>query len=191
MIERFSSSTDFVVGVVADTHVPDRRASLHPQLIPSMAAEKVQLILHAGDICVPRILRELEEVAPVIAVRGNRDLVFGSELPLSRRLEINGHPVFLSHGHMGMASYWLDKVQHALRGYQADRYLRRMTQADPHAEVYIFGHSHCAEEIQRQGRLYFNPGSATFALPPETRRSWGLIVFSPDSIKTRIRYLDE
>ena len=190
MTEEFFSTGTFIAGIVADTHIPDRTKHLHPELISSMQDNGVQLILHAGDISVTRVLRELEEVAPVRAVRGNRDLAFGSELPVSRRIKINGHRVFLTHGHMGFVSYWLDKIQHVVKGYRSDRYLARVSQADTEASVYIFGHSHCAEEIRTDGKLFFNPGSATFALPPETRRSWGLMKFSADSIESRILYLE-
>ncbi len=190
MIEKFFSPKPFVVGIVADTHIPDRAIRLHPALISSMRENEVQLILHAGDISIPRILRELEEIAPVRAVRGNRDVAFGSELPISRQLEINGHKVFLTHGHMDFLSYWLDKFQHAVKGYRSDRYIGRLTQADADASVYVFGHSHSAEEIRMDGKLFFNPGSATFALPPEIRRSWGLMTFSTDFVENRILYVE-
>ena len=190
MIEKFSSPNPIIVGIVADTHIPDRTSRLHPGVISSMRENGVQLILHAGDISIARILRELEEVAPVRAVKGNRDLAFGSELPVTRQIEINDHRVFLTHGHMGFVSYWLDKIQHAVKGYRSDRYISRLIQAESEASVYIFGHSHCAEEIRMGDKLFFNPGSATFALPPETRCSWGLMKFSTESFESRILYLE-
>ena len=61
------------LGVVADTHIPDRVRSLHPDLLPGLKAANAEVILHAGDICSPVVLAELSQVAPVVAVRGNRD----------------------------------------------------------------------------------------------------------------------
>ena len=191
MIEKYSSPNDFIVGVVSDTHIPDRRRDLHPGLIPSLREHQVQLILHAGDISAPRVLKELEEVAPVLAVKGNRDIAFGNELPMSRKLEINGYPVLLSHGHMGIASYWQDKFQHIFKGYQLDRYIHRLNQAMPEASVYIFGHSHCSEVIRQSEKLYFNPGSVSIGMPPSLKRSWGLLIFGQSSIQSLIFELDE
>jgi putative phosphoesterase len=54
--------------VVADTHSrPD------PRRIPLIRAERPARILHAGDIGAPSVLGELEQIAPVTAVRGNID----------------------------------------------------------------------------------------------------------------------
>ena len=125
-IEKISSGGMFVVGVVSDTHIPDRTRNLHPQFIKALEEHKVNLILHAGDICVPRVLDELREVAPVLAVKGNRDIVFGKDLPISRSLEIEGTKILLTHGHMGMTSYWLDNFPHMLMGYRLDRYMNRV-----------------------------------------------------------------
>ncbi len=66
------------VGVVADTHVPDRAIDIHPALIPQLKAAGVQRILHAGDVCAPSVLEQLGEIGPVTAVRGNRDWLFGN-----------------------------------------------------------------------------------------------------------------
>jgi uncharacterized protein len=190
MVERFFSPETFRVGVISDTHIPDRVRSLHPGVLDGLRTNKVNLILHAGDISIPRVLSELRMIAPVLAVKGNRDLLFGDELPLMRILEINGHKVLLTHGHMGMFSYWIDKFQHLTLGYRSDRYIRRLMNAAPDASVYIFGHSHSVEEIHWDGKLFFNPGSASFSLPPETRKSWGLISFSRDSVSSKINYFD-
>lgn len=190
MIEEFSSAGVFVVGVVSDTHIPDRTRFLHPQLIQALDDQKVDLILHAGDICVPRVLDELRELAPVLAVRGNRDILFGKDLPISRTLEVNGIKILLTHGHMGMTSYWADKVQHMLIGYRLNRYIRRVRKEMPGAGVYIFGHSHRSEIIWQEDVLLFNPGSVSIGAPPQFHRSWGLLTFSGKTIEGKIMYLD-
>ena len=191
MIQSYSCEGEFCVGVVADTHIPDRERALHPALAEVLRSNGVQLILHAGDISVPRVLVSLEEIAPVLAVKGNRDLAFGTRLPLSRQLRFNGQRVLLTHGHMGALTYWIDKFQHLFSGYRSERYIARLEQTDPKAVVYIFGHSHCAEEIHHGDKLFFNPGSVSFALPPEKRRSCGLLYFSATSVRSQIVYLDK
>lgn len=59
------------IGVVADTHIPGRARALPEALLRGLAG--VDLILHAGDICVAPVLDWLAELAPVIAVAGNND----------------------------------------------------------------------------------------------------------------------
>ena len=85
------------VGVVADSHIPDRMRALPPTALEALAG--VDAILHAGDICVQRVLDALAAVAPVYAVRGNRDLLL--RLPLDRELSFEVVKVGLTHGHGG------------------------------------------------------------------------------------------
>lgn len=55
-----------LVGLISDTHNHLPLEALH-------ALEGCDRIIHAGDICEPRILWELEVAAPVTAVLGNND----------------------------------------------------------------------------------------------------------------------
>src|SRR3972149_1007108 len=101
------------IGVIADTHVPQRLRRL-PDGIPA-AFRGVDLILHAGDLNSVRVVTELEEIAPVQAVAGNADL-FRSGLPLTRVLEIEGRRIGLTHGHGGWARYLVGKARDVLGG---------------------------------------------------------------------------
>jgi|WetSurMetagenome_2_1015567.scaffolds.fasta_scaffold431842_2 putative phosphoesterase len=149
------------VGVVSDTHIPDRAGSLHPEMLDLFRAHRVDLILHAGDICIPSVLASLEKVAPVYAVRGNRDFVFGSRLPLVRYLKLAGIQVMLMHGHGGMARYIYDKWFFLRDGYSYQRYQHMLHTTWPQARVVVFGHTHHPENRMEQGRLIFNPGSSS------------------------------
>jgi hypothetical protein len=60
------------VGVLSDTH-----SFLDPELVKVFREHDVELIAHGGDIGDQTVIDELEEVAPVHAVRGNID---GGEL---------------------------------------------------------------------------------------------------------------
>jgi putative phosphoesterase len=181
----------FVVGVVSDTHIPDRSANLHSDLIPSLKKHQVKLILHAGDISIPRVIKELETVAPVVAVRGNRDVLFSKTLPIIREIEIEGVSVALTHGHFNFLTYWIDKLQHLFLGYKSSRYLNRLEIAIPNAKVIVFGHSHSPEILWREGKLFFNPGSTSFGLSPHFHRTWGSLVFFADGrIEPEIFLLD-
>ncbi len=54
------------IGILSDTH-----GSLDPRAYAALA--DCDLLFHAGDIGDPAILRELETLAPVVAVLGNND----------------------------------------------------------------------------------------------------------------------
>ncbi len=74
--------TEPLIGVISDTH-----GLLRPQAV--QALEGVELIIHAGDIGDPKILRALERIAPVHAVRGNTDRGdWAADLPHTRVVEV-------------------------------------------------------------------------------------------------------
>ncbi len=169
------------VGVVGDTHVPDRAPSLAPGLLEGLQSAGVGHILHAGDVCSQRVLSELGELAPVSAVRGNRDFLMSPLLPMTVELEFAGVKVGLLHGHGGMRRYWQDKLAYIVEGYRVERYTRLAENTLPQARVLVYGHSHHPENHWVGGRLIFNAGAAVgFRLgkadyPP----SFGLLRFYP------------
>ena len=64
---------DLLIVIIADSHVGDRLKELPENLLSQLSAIKPDLILHAGDISVRRVLDQLNQVAPVRAIQGNRD----------------------------------------------------------------------------------------------------------------------
>jgi putative phosphoesterase len=132
------------IGIVADTH-----NRVLASLFEALAG--VEEIFHAGDICQPESLAEIETIAPVVAVYGNcdsRKLVEG--LPEERRIERVGVTILLVHGHQtGRAD--VDRM--------AKRYAPE-GQAAATPELVIFGHSHQACDVVRGGIRFFNPGTA-------------------------------
>jgi len=120
------------IGIISDTH-----GLLRPEAVQVL--QGVDAIVHAGDVGQAGVLRELKQIAPVFAVRGNVDTeAWAQELPVSTVVEMHG------------ASFY---VLHNLR--QLD--LR------PDAAKFDFvisGHTHQAEQFERRGVLYVNPGSA-------------------------------
>ncbi len=165
------------VGVVADTHIPDRARSLHPQLIPALTSAKVDLILHAGDISIPSVLEDLGKVAPVKAVRGNRDWSFGKTLPLVLHLELAGVRVALMHGHGGLWNYLKDKGRFMIEGYQIERYQKMMVKLAPDARVFVFGHTHQFENIKIGEKVIFNPGTANAGYRSDVPSTIGFLYF--------------
>lgn len=178
------------LGILSDTHVPDRAKRLPERLCALFRSAGVDVILHAGDICVPSVLEQLTEVAPVYAVRGNRDIYALHELPEKLSLEFDGVRVGLIHGHGRLFQYLLDKADWVRRGIQEDRYRQRALQAFPDAHLVIFGHLHRRIHVWVGEKFLFNPGSVccpdwTGGGPP----SAGLISLEAGQI-AQVEFLD-
>jgi putative phosphoesterase len=165
------------VGVIADTHIPDRSRALHPRIIPLLQEMQVDLILHAGDISSPGVLEILEKVAPVKAVRGNRDWVFLTTLPLTLKLTLANVPLVLMHGHNGLVNYVRDKFLYIRDGYKFERYQKKLVKLAPEARVIVFGHTHRVVNKVIDGQLWFNPGSAGFSFREDALPTIGVLRF--------------
>ncbi len=168
------------IGVIADTHIPDRVNTFHPQLLGELKKKKVDAILHCGDLSRRQVLDELTLIAPVYAVRGNRDFLLSKNLPISLVMIVNGVRIFLTHGHMNPGIYWSDKAVNLFQGYRLGRYTDRLTKANPDAKIYIFGHTHHPENSCVEGRLFFNPGGSSVSSPPNCGLSFGILQISPE-----------
>ncbi len=151
--------TDFILGIVSDTHVPDRVKNLHPNLLSGLRKYGVQRILHAGDICSHCVIDELESVAPVTAVQGNRDFFFDGKHPNEELFEINGVQIGLAHGYGNWIRYFTEKMIMMWHGYRLDDYYHFLIRLFPRADVLVFGHTHRIVNERRDGRLLINPGS--------------------------------
>jgi hypothetical protein len=79
------------IGVVSDTH-----GLLRPEVATALVG--VERILHLGDVGKASILKALEEIAPVTAVRGNvdRDGACG-KLPETEVLLLEGRYIYMLH----------------------------------------------------------------------------------------------
>lgn len=166
-----------MVGVVADTHIPDRIGSLHPHLAAVLTQNRVQLILHAGDLSTLAVVHELEQIAPVLAVTGNRDFFLRKVLPVEQRLSIYGSEIVLVHGHINPRIYWTDKLVFVARGYSFARYQQRLASLYPSARVIVFGHTHHAENSWQGEQLFFNPGAVSHGDYLDRTPHYGLLKF--------------
>src|SRR5215469_15906236 len=59
------------IGLISDTHIPEACDRLPAGVFEAFRG--VDLVMHAGDVYVNRVLDELAEIAPVIAAIGNGD----------------------------------------------------------------------------------------------------------------------
>ncbi|MBN2258471.1 MAG: metallophosphoesterase family protein [Anaerolineaceae bacterium] len=156
----FVETCPLCVGVVTDTHVPDRNKRLPRQLLSALQDIQPACILHAGDISLVEVLTGLESIAPVMAVRGNRDFMLERRLPLHRRMLIGGVKVVLTHGQGSLLRYLKDKYHYLKTGYDFKRYRRYFDLDFPDADLVVFGHTHTPVNRSIQKRHYFNTGAA-------------------------------
>src|SRR2546425_13312467 len=79
------------IGLISDTHGLLRNEAVE-------ALRGSELILHAGDVGKPEILKELRQIAPVVAVRGNVDKEpWGKALPETAVAEAGSGLIYILH----------------------------------------------------------------------------------------------
>jgi putative phosphoesterase len=134
-----------LIGVISDTH-----GLLRPEALNALRG--VEHILHAGDVGDITILRALEAIAPVTAIRGNVDVRGAcAMLPATEAVELGSQLWYMVHA--------LDDLDIAPKAAGV--------------RVVVYGHSHQPTLDERSGVLYLNPGSAgprRFALPVTVAR---------------------
>jgi putative phosphoesterase len=145
------------IGVISDTHGLLRAEALQ-------ALQGSDLIVHAGDIGSMEVLDLLRQIAPVFAVRGNNDRdKWAEKLPQTEVVEAGEYCLYVLHD--------LNELD-----------------LNPEAagfHIVISGHSHRPKMEEKQGVLYFNPGSAgprRFKLPV----SVGRLILSPGKLHGEI-----
>jgi putative phosphoesterase len=180
----------FTLGVISDTHIPDRARRLNPKIVPLFREAGVHAILHAGDISAGSVISQLEQVAPVYAVRGNRDWVALRRLPLSLQLTYDGVTIGMAHGHGLWWEYLVERVYYILNGYRLERFAPRLVAAFPDARVIVFGHTHRPVNLWQDGKLLFNPGSPHVPGEKDITPSIGLLhIRAGGDVEGEILYL--
>lgn len=160
------------VVLLSDTHAPRFWKGLPPAVAEHLRG--ADLVLHAGDVCVPSVLDELAAYAPVRVVQGNNDgpevAAWGAEETWQGELE--GLRVAMIHD----------------AGAKQGR-TQRMHRRFPEAELVVFGHSHIPLDetggVAEGGVRIVNPGS-----PTDKRRQPFRTLGLLDVIDGRIRRLE-
>jgi putative phosphoesterase len=128
------------IGLISDTH-----GLLRPEALGFLAG--CDHIIHGGDIGGPEILHELGRLAPLTVVRGNNDTgPWAMEIPETALLRFGDVAVYVIHD---LKELGIDPRLEGVR-------------------VVVSGHSHKPVQVERDGVLYVNPGSAgrrRFSLP--------------------------
>jgi putative phosphoesterase len=148
------------LGLIADTHLPDRCPALPPAVFTALAG--VDLVLHAGDIGELRVLDELSAIAPVVAVHGNDEMADAQDhLPYQQVIAIAGRRLLLCHGHdPDLQREMANRVDDAW-GPKLDRRVAQTRAVG--ASIMVFGHLHIPLCVQRAGVWLVNPGAIAAA----------------------------
>ncbi len=153
------------IGLISDTHIPEARFELWPQVFDAFAG--VDAILHAGDIHDLVVIDRLHDIAPVWAARGNGEDGSG------------GRPV--QPDHHRLQESWLINLGGLLVGITHDVPIpeypphltleRAMTRyfGRTDLDVLVYGDTHVEAVEHIDGTLCVNPGSPTYPHNLETQ----------------------
>jgi putative phosphoesterase len=144
----------------------------------------VDLILHAGDIGDLGVIRELETIAPVIAVHGNDEPEQTVDsLAFQRIVDLEGSLTLLMHGNDSDA--------------ESERRVRREDRWDPKldywaargaevgASIVVYGHTHVPLTRNYDGLFLVNPGALASGslFCRQTIRSVALMLVEEDKVE--------
>ncbi|MFN7965535.1 MAG: metallophosphoesterase family protein [Acidobacteriota bacterium] len=154
------------IGVVAGTHPELARGA-------ASALSSVDRILHAGRIGAENVLRQLGEIAPVIAVAGDQDyLSFGDRFPEIVELDLGGASLLMT-PMIGTPPEWLAPIK------------TRLEQSQP--SILVHADALVAEIRWFGGTLLVNPGRAGVPQPPGRSATCAVIeIDGPGRIDARI-----
>jgi putative phosphoesterase len=155
------------IGVVSDIHggYLNLQQALH-EMGP------IDLLVHAGDgrRDIDRFLTEHELYCQRVA--GNCD--YAPDLPAESEFYLEGHKVYLTHGHHFGVKQGLIRL--GLKGKETN------------AKLVIFGHTHQPLVDDYYGVILFNPGSLSkersFGRP-----SYGIVEADEKSVRPKVCYL--
>lgn len=134
------------IGVISDTHIPDRAESLPQQVLD--AFKNVDMIIHAGDLVNFSVIEDLKKCcANIKVVCGNMDHdPQCNSMPRKEIINAGAFRIGLMHGY-GHPNTLIENLE---KEFKFDN-----------VNMVIFGHSHNAVNEVRNGIIFFNPGSPT------------------------------
>ena len=164
------------IGVISDTHSAGSGRDLPVKILDALLG--VDMILHCGDLECLGVLDYLEEVAPLLAVRGYEDpLEDGDRLAMTTRVvKVEGVSIGMIHD-----IQWPgpkiptspDGSELALPEGNGQEILARKFK-EP-VDVVLFGDTHEELVMDWDGVLIMNPGSPTYPGKRHKRGSLGTI----------------
>ena len=150
--------------VVSDTHGSYRNYKKVMQL-----HRNADIVVHCGDSRdeVERICEEYPHIT-FYTIKGNCDF-YKDNLVTAAEFTVEGVHFFATHGHMYNVKYGMFDLDDAARKINAD--------------VVLFGHTHYATDVVKDGIRFFNPGSLGYG------KSFGVIDVKDGQVLTNIAHL--
>jgi len=169
------------IGLLSDTHIT--REELPQQLV--RVFHGVDLILHAGDIIYPRVLDELEGIAPVLAAKGDEDSEKLSDLRIkeSHFLTLGGLSLWLIH----MLPWGV--LRDLTYGDETKAIERIVRECPGRPDIVVYGDTHRAEIGRPQGVLFVNPGTASLPSYRSKAGSVALLTIASGEVEAHLVHL--
>lgn len=147
------------IGVISDTHLIDKTQELPQIMLEDF--KSADMIIHAGDLVDLSVIEKLKKVCPqVIAVYGNMDpSEVRSKLPEKEIINAGKFRIGVFHGY-GAPANLVDLLSGIFKNDKVD--------------IVIFGHSHSGLNQEKNGVVFFNPGSPTDKIYAKSN-SYGII----------------
>lgn len=167
------------IGVIADTHLPSLIRSLDDMGTKvSEILSTVDLILHAGDVVAPSVIRWCEQFAPVRIARGNNDLFDHPQLAPRHIFDAVGWRIGLVHEARPESRPMREILSETLDGEAVD--------------IFIAGDTHVQRLELREDCVFLNPGSPCLPHHKEWRLGTvGLLNLSEGRLDAEIVHLGE
>ncbi|MCX5678217.1 MAG: metallophosphoesterase family protein [Candidatus Omnitrophica bacterium] len=154
--------------VLSDTHIPRAAHSLPETILDEI--KKSDMVLHAGDFVDEEVLDNILKLNKDLhAVYGNMD-----SQALRRRLK-DKEIITAGKFKIGL-----------IHGYGAPKDLIQTVAGEfRNVDAIVFGHSHSAINIEKDGMLFFNPGSPTDTIFAKAN-TYGILEVDEKGIKGTI-----
>ena len=153
--------------VISDTHIPRSAQDLPDAVYKEI--EGVDMIVHAGDLVEKDLFEKLKSLRETKAVCGNMDSVeLRRTLNPKEIIEVGKFRIGLIHGY-GAPANLIETVKGEFKDVDA----------------IIFGHSHAALNMIKDGILLFNPGSPTDKIFAN-KNTYGILEVTDKKIEGRI-----
>ncbi|MCM8760644.1 MAG: metallophosphatase family protein [Candidatus Omnitrophica bacterium] len=153
--------------VLSDTHIPRVAEDLPAVIYKDI--KSMDMLIHAGDFVDYDFFAKLKKLKKLYAVAGNMDC---AEL----RRSLNSKEV-ISVGKFKIG---------LIHGYGAPRDIMETVRSEfGSVDAIVFGHSHVAVNITKEGVLFFNPGSPTDTIFTDTN-SYGILEVTDKKIEGKI-----
>jgi len=138
-----------IVGLISDTHIPSRAKAIPGKVFEVF--KDASVIIHAGDLTQLSVVRELNRLAPVVAVHGNMDAPeVKAELPTMNTVQVEKCKI---------------GVVHSLGIFNAREKLKKVAENNE-LNVLVHGHLHSPSIKWENNLLLINPGSPTSPMLP-------------------------